>query len=185
MLLHLTCCAFSAMAWVAPASAVRADLRVVSDSQPVLTAGVLTQMTAFWTSLKKEPDSIQKTRSVYNDQQNHHIPVGSHDTNSYSYMNMVVLVAKRPSVAADFKQAGLTPQQWDDYYSALISALDTQTQLAQYPVDSVGPTSVQEKNIAFIKAHVKEITELKDKGLFLPIYNITFGQKTKAPGPHS
>jgi hypothetical protein len=185
MLLHLICYSLSAMVAVTPAAAPPADLHVVADSdsaRAVLTADALNHMTTFWANFKKEPTYVQEAWSGGKEgRKSVSLPVGTHSWNEYDIVDMVQIVNNFPSVAADLKQVGLTAQQWNDYYRTLISTLDTQTELARLKADSVRPTSVQEQNVTFIKAHAKEITDLKSKGLYLPIYGITFGQKTK---PH-
>jgi hypothetical protein len=183
MLLYLTYCAFSVMAGATYIAPARADLGVVVDSEPVLTADALTRMTSFWSNFKKEPDSIYSARSKDPFRKDDQVSVGSHSS-PFEHVHISAIADKYPSVAADLKQAGLTAPQFNGYYMALVSALNTQTELAQYPADSVGPTPVEQQNIAFIKAHLKEVTALKSNGLYLPIYDVTFGKKPKAPNAH-
>jgi hypothetical protein len=94
-----------------PAPAVRA-------SDPILTVQALTQMTTFWTSFMKEPDSIQTDARLAN-QNRILVSVGERQV-SVIKADMPALAAKYPSVAADLQAAGLTAQQEEAHRAALI-----------------------------------------------------------------
>ena len=186
VLLHLTCLAFSVMARGAPTTAVRTDLHAVGDS--ILPVDALIRLTTFWTLFKKEPDSIRKSYGTPQDPSFYlkeiELPVGQKRL-TMSSMDMGRKAAKTPSVAADLKQAGLSPAQYDLYNSLLMSALltldvdrlirDKQQEnlreliprAAAWTSADLKPTSVEEVNIEFLKVHEEEFKTLRN---VLPAY---------------
>jgi predicted esterase len=142
--------------WATPNPADRRAPIVVANPLPVLTTEALTQMTTFWTSFMKEPDSIRTAarrahlREVV-------VPVGN-ELPSVLFVNIASLAAIYPSVAADLKDAGLTSEQQDAYRVALLGAIVTGS--VGRVAGTIDTTSVLGRNIAFMKAHKNEFKSL-------------------------
>ena len=180
-LLNLTCLAAYATLGVTPSTAIRANPIVTTDSAPLLTVDALARMTTFWAAFMQEPPAVRDTaRFATQEQDTLSLDLGStgQRPTQVKMVNMVAMAAKYPSVAADFKKAGLTPQQWEDFRKALFAA--------NY-VGSSGPgsgnsgytataakkhctlqSSVVGKNVAFLHAHQKEFDALKATQMFIP-----------------
>jgi hypothetical protein len=153
--------------WAKPNPAARHTPIVVADPVPVLTTDALTQMTAFWTSFMKEPDSIRTTARIAHLREVV-VPVGKEQP-SVLMVDIAALAAQYPSVAADLKAAGLTAQQHDAYRVALIGFITFQQVNAEQPLllGSAEPTSVLGRNIRFIKAHPDEFNALEATKIWL------------------
>jgi hypothetical protein len=176
----------AAMAGATPTVPAHAYTRTVVDTDSVLTVDALTRMTTFWASLKKKKEDVvlRKDESVENRKSK--LWYGSEhfvDARAYSLMDMVVIAAKYPSVAVHLQQAGLTAKQWDDYDTALWSALLTDESLEHAP-DGVVPTAVQVANIRFLKDHLKEFNALRATGMWYEYNGLMFGPKTVAALSH-
>jgi hypothetical protein len=151
-----------AKSWAAPgATPTHAVPPAAADSDPVLTVKALNQMTAFWGSFMKEPDSVKGAGSVAQQED----PTLSRVTMSIGQqgvsvikVNMIALAAKYPSVAADLEKAGLTAQQEEAYRVALIRVKFTH--MAGTTAGTIADSSVLGKNMAFWKEHDKEFSEL-------------------------
>jgi hypothetical protein len=135
--------------WATASPAARPKPAVVADPLPELTPEAVKQLTAFWTSFGKEPDSIIHAgrRAVLHEVA---VPVAKEQAVAW-ITDMSALAAKYPSVAADLKQAGLTGQQHDAYRVALLSAMVLQG--AGDGAGAVDPNSTAAKNLAFLDAH--------------------------------
>ena len=147
--------------WAMPNPAARPAPSVVAEPLPLLTTQVISQMTAFWTSFLKEPDSIRKVarrahlREVV-------VPVGE-ERPTVVMTDMPALAARYPSVAAALKQAGLTAEQHEAYRVALISAMTIADM--EDAVGTVDSNSVMGKNLEFFNTHPDELGELATAGI--------------------
>jgi hypothetical protein len=125
MLLDLTCIVLSTMLGVARPASVPTVARAQMDSMPLLTTDMLARMTTFWQTFMKEPDSI-RTKGRAANREEITVSLGGQPVAIPSVVDMTAMAAKYPSVVADFKTAGLTPQQWDGYRQALFSGMMSQ-----------------------------------------------------------
>jgi len=139
-------------------STTQGGQHIVAGPEAVLTVDVLTRMTTFWASFVKEPDSVQVRgrRSIHEWM----VVTDGQQQGQVKAINMAAMAAKYPSIATDFKQAGLVPQQWEDYRRAIFDAL-----LAP---SSTPATSVLGQNVAFLGAHQQEFDALKAAGERFP-----------------
>jgi hypothetical protein len=128
---------------------------------PALTTEVMRKMTAFWTRFAQEPDSIRLTaRRRYL----HETIINFGQQRPVVWMtDMQAFAGKYPTVAADFKNAGLTAKEHDDYKIALISAMVAGE--AEGEVGAIDPASTLAKNIAFLAAHPEEGDKLAQAGI--------------------
>lgn len=136
----------------APAKSRPAAPAFVVAPLPLLTPAIVQKMAAFWKAFLREPDSIRTdaraalARKVL-------IPVGKE--RAYVWMvNMPVLAAKHPSVAAALKAAGLTARQHDAYRAALVGARIAQYTTYGSVIDRVVRSSVKPGQAAFDSNHV-------------------------------
>ncbi len=173
LLFKMTCLALSATCGTTSSAIVPAD----SGADSVLTTELLGRMTTLWTSFAKEPASVRDTGRKAN-QIPFTIPLtggiaGSQpDMQLPGVVNMAAMATKFPSVATDFKQAGLTPQQWEQARKALFAAMcideldkyNQQRGMKPAPANS----SVLWQNITFLRTHQKEVDELKASGMWFP-----------------
>ncbi len=150
--------------WAIPDPAARPAPRVIPGPVPLLTTGILTQMTAFWTRFMEEPDSIFMTARRAH-QRETIVPVGQ-ERPSVAIMEMPALAAKHPSIAAALKAAGLTAEQHDVYRVALLSAMLTDN--IGSSAGAIADTSVLAQNIAFMKSHPDEFETLEKAGVKRP-----------------
>jgi hypothetical protein len=152
--------------WAKPNPRDRHAPTVVADPVPVLTTDALAQMTAFWTSFMKEPDSIRTTARMAHLREVL-IPVAEEQP-SAPMVDIAALAAKYPSVASDLKAAGLTAQQHDAYRVALIGLITfQQVNSEQRHLLSVEAGSVLWQNIRFIKMHPDEFKALEATNIWM------------------
>lgn len=134
---------------------------VAVDSTLPLSVSVLTQMTAFWTSFKREPDSIVGTGRQHH-QETLALTAGSRKL-SLQAVNMVAMAKQYPSVATDLKRAGLTALQWEQYRASLYTAM-----LAEATGDTAKATAAAAKNVTFLKTNQNAVQALHQAGMWFP-----------------
>jgi len=176
-LLNLTGLAVSAAISSGLAGMPPAGIRSESNIQPettqvVLTVDALSRMTAFWATFTKEPPQVRDVARLNNQKR---LPIvldlGTSGQTQVPLMavDMVAMATKYPSVVADFKQADLTPEQWEQLRLSLYTATATeQVAKLQGLVTPEASSSVVGQNIAFLHAHQKELQELKATGMWFP-----------------
>jgi hypothetical protein len=164
MLLDLACLALSATLGAVQPAYVPIVARAQMDSTPLLTTDALSRMTTFWQTFVKEPDSIRTTGRKAN-QEPLTISVGQRQMKLPGVVNMTAMATKYPSVAADFKTAGLTPQQWDGYREALFGVTVAQ---ATGVASGLPASSALGQNIAFLQTHQTELNALQATGMWFP-----------------
>jgi hypothetical protein len=155
----------------AQADAASASVRTSADSQVHLTSDALKKLTTFWTTFLQEPPAIrddgrkQHQKAVV-------IPLMI-DTAEFRAMqlgmvDMEGMAAQYAPVAADFKKAELTPQQWTQFRTALYSAALTQQALESQGASVPTTSTVVGANVAFLQAHASELAALKASGMWFP-----------------
>jgi len=173
MVLDLTCLALSAaLGTASPQTVVRAPAVIAVDSaQSLLTVESLAGMTKFWSNFMKNTPDVRDTGRQQN-QETLMIPLGkvsgvqTPPSLQTKVVNMVAMAAKFPTVAENFKQAGMTPEQWEQTRSALFSAF--MTNQIDAGGKETGDGSVLWKNVAFLRAHQTELQALQATGMYLP-----------------
>jgi hypothetical protein len=157
----------------------RANVQAES-TQVVLTVDALSRMTAFWAAFVKEPPSVRDIARM----QTHKDVLLSVDLGGASVsqltvqvVDMIAMAAKYPSVAADFKQAQVTPEQWEQLRLSLFTATVTdkilkavtEKEKAQGSPGSIpAPSPLVGQNIAFLQTHQNELQALKATGMWFP-----------------
>lgn len=138
-----------------------------------LTSNALSRMTTFWRAFFNEPTEIRDTARF---QHQMTLPLildlGASGIHSLSVrvVDMNAMAAEYPSVAADFKRAGLTPEQWSLFRRSLYTAFLTWQALQSQGGSGGGSasSSVTAVNIAFLEAHQTEVSGLRLAGMWFP-----------------
>jgi hypothetical protein len=160
-----------AMAAATQTNAASASVRASADSQVHLTSDALKKMTTFWATFLQEPPAIR------DDGRKQHqkalvIPLMI-DTAEFRGMqsgmvDMEGMAAQFTSVAADFQKAGLTPQEWTQFRTALYSAVLTQQALESQGASMPATSTAVGANVAFLQAHASELAALKASKMWFP-----------------
>jgi len=152
---------------IASASSIHAD-----TTQVVLTADALSRMTTFWATFMKESPLLRDVARQNNQKQ---IQLSLALGNSGQpqvfplvAVDMVAMAAQYPSVVADFKQAHLTPEEWEQLRLSLFTALVTEQALKAQGSGVPASSSVVGQNIVFLHTHQRELDALKATGMWIP-----------------
>ena len=165
----MTCLSLALAAATAAAPAPGANApahRAVADSDVVLTAGTLKQLTTFWTSFSQEPDSIKQTgRKAHQTPLSITVNAGGKEQSMSlpGVVDMASMAGKYPAVAADLKKAGLTGEQWNADRKAFLGAAVT-VQVKGSPA----ATSALGKNVALLTSDTADFDALKKAGMWIP-----------------
>lgn len=145
--------------WAALNTAEPAASAALVDSVTVLTPEALTAMTALWTTLKAEVDSLLASGRTANEK-SVTVSVGQERVTVFDMVDVPAIAAQRTSITAALAKAGLTTGQEEAYRAALIGA--RATVLNESVISAVAASSVLGKNVAFIQAHQAEVNALLD-----------------------
>ena len=143
---------------------------LAADSMPLLTVDALTRMTTLWVTFLQEPPAIRDTARA---QMQEIVTLtvdsaGQPQTQTQQLVNMAAMAKKYPSVAADFKKAGLTPKQWEDFRRSMLSAVLTRMMRQQLGTPALpNSSSIVEKNASFLDTHLQEINDLSAAGMWI------------------
>ena len=173
MVLSLTRLALSATLAASPAVAHTSQsvVRPVAADSTVLTAEALTKMATFWKSFLQDTPSIRDTARAKN-QEKINVPLGKMNgvqappSIQATVVNMVAMAQNYPSVAAKFKAAGLTPQEWEADRIALFSG--AMTSQLDPSGKSTGDGSNAWKNVVALREHAQEYAAVQATGMFIP-----------------
>jgi hypothetical protein len=157
--------------------------------QPVMTAEGLAKMTAFLSNYMKSPqgvkDSAMKMRIM--------VPLGtvhvqrlsnSPKLPSVNAPDMVSLAKTNATVAAQFKAAGLTPEEYMQWRRALmIAAITNNTdQAVNGAAGALDTTTTVGKNAYFMKTHQQEVAALTATGFQFPQIQLRLTPNAPATG---
>jgi len=153
--------------WATPKAADRPAPAVVAEVP--LTTDALARMTQFWTKFHDLVNRGSLRDNLFTNSRRDHlremaVPAGKRRL-SVQMVDMTAMAARYPDIASYLQESGLTPEEHDTYRVALVSAeiARTQSSIAQ----TIEPTSVQAKNIAFLEAHPDELQELEETGFWI------------------
>jgi len=160
--------------------AIRAGGDSVGDS--ILTVDVIAKMTSFWKLVAANADTVKWEKIEDPNgrfpnnyfRQMEEIPVGHKTLQDVAVVTVSKAAVNHPFIAVALKDAGLTPQQFD-FYSMLITSADItgnavddhgsyrrEYLLKKMSKDDLKPTALEEKNFAFLMAHLSAWRECED-----------------------
>jgi hypothetical protein len=133
-------------------------------SPSLLTVHAIQQLTEFWGWFMQQPDSV---RTVARRAHEREVALAVGDVQVATLMtDMSALAAQFPTVAAEFKAIGLTPQQHDAYRAALASVHIVGTNWAVQEWVPLPETSTVARNLAFMYAHPDAFRALNATGMW-------------------
>ncbi len=125
----------------------------------VLTDTIFNKMLTFWTRFKAGQDSTRKiVLTAYPKELT--LLIGEERVFVYDMVDLTAIASRNPWVAAALNETGMKLPHEEDYRRAIIGA--RATKVAGSAVGPLSPTSVMEKNLAFLKANEEKFNTLLD-----------------------
>ena len=190
-LTRLTLCTTLATAPVAPAApmtaAIEPDTSIVTmtdTAQVLVTPEIMTRMTAFVSSYFKIPKTTLDSSMLFRMM----VPMPAMHLRNIApdpvlpplnAADMGMFSDKSPTVAAEFKKAGITPQDYMRWRRSLLAAyyMYAMDQVVNKAASGIDTSTVLGKNADFLRTHQTEFKALGDAGMPFPQFQMTMQQQ--------